>query len=211
MLVAVHVGSGLWLWAHGVDPFHAFVWSRPLGDRVAVGGRYRVLVDSGQVWRLATGALLHVDLGHLLVNVAAVVGLGRLLEPWLGPARSLGLFALGGLTGAVAAQLAGVVESDGASGAAFAWLGAAVVWGARYRRAPGFADAHTVGPVLWWMLGLNLVLSVVLPFIDLVAHLGGLSAGLLVAGLERGRLPPAVWCLGAAAFFAVCAAGWLLG
>jgi membrane associated rhomboid family serine protease len=211
VLVLVHVGSGAWLWAHGASAFEAFVWSRPLGDRVAVGGRYRVLVASGELWRLGTGALLHVDLGHLLVNVGAIVGLGRVIEPWLGPARVLGLFAAGGLGGAVAAQAAGVVASDGASGAAFAWLGAAVVLGARYRRAPGFADARAVGPVLWGMLGLNLVLSVALPFIDLAAHLGGLGVGLVVAGVERGRLPEPVWGLFGAGFFAVCAAGWLVG
>ena len=50
VLVLVHVGSGAWLWAHGASAFEAFVWSRPLGDRVAVGGRYRVLVASGELW-----------------------------------------------------------------------------------------------------------------------------------------------------------------
>ncbi len=189
LLVAVHVGSAVHqMVTHDVSWSRALLFGRDVRFRVAVGGQYRVLVESGQAWRLVTSTLLHADALHLAVNAVAIASLGRLLEPWVGALRWASWFAIGAVGGSVASQLAGVTQSDGASGGAFALLGAALVLGARLRGELEPSDARLMGPVLWGFTALNAVLSVVLPFIDAVGHLGGLAVGLLLgAGHAWGR------------------------
>ncbi|MEQ1507914.1 MAG: rhomboid family intramembrane serine protease, partial [Myxococcota bacterium] len=80
--------------------------SRSVAHRIAVGGQYRPLVGVDP-WRLCTTVLLHVDLVHLGLNVAAVWSLGALLEPRIGGLRVVAWTALAGVAVAAASQLAG--------------------------------------------------------------------------------------------------------
>lgn len=182
LLLLVHLLSGAWLLAeHELSWWDALLLDRDVGARIAVGGQYRTLVESGQSWRLFTSVFLHADALHLVVNSVAVLSLGRLLEPWVGGLRLLSWFCVGGVGASLASQLAGMTQSDGASGGAFALLGAAVVLGLRLRPKLRHAeDRRLLGPVLWGFVALNLVLSFALPFIDAVGHLGGLGIGLLL-------------------------------
>lgn len=68
-----------------------------LYDRAAIGG--------GEIWRLATGHLVHGDAGHLGWNLAALLILGGLLETTPGLGRSGLLLALLAGTAAVSAAL----------------------------------------------------------------------------------------------------------
>lgn len=219
LLALVHLGSGLTqVLAGRVGPLQAWLLSRSVQMRVAVGGQYRLRVEEGEWWRLFTSTLLHGDLLHLAVNVAALLALGRVLEPWIGGRRMLAWGAAGAVAGSVASQLAQVNQSDGASGGAFALLGAAVVLGWRASRLLDPESRRLLGPVLGGFLALNVVLSFVLPFVDAAGHLGGLAVGLLagaIAPFEPGRTEPRVlvaaewgWLV---LFLAVCALGWLGG
>lgn len=212
LLVAVHVVTALVEWGHGLATLReGLVLERDLRFRVSVGGQYHPLVAAGEVWRLWTSVLLHVDLLHLTLNGAALYALGRVLEPWVGGLRLLAWFLAGGLVGSMVAYLFEVTHSDGASGGVFALLAAAIVLGWELRdRMPG-PDRRVVGPWLWGLLLLNLVLSAVVPSIDLSAHLGGLGMGLVLAGgigLWRHRVVrwvEAAWVLG---YALTCAVGW---
>ncbi|MBX2797233.1 MAG: rhomboid family intramembrane serine protease [Myxococcales bacterium] len=184
---------------------------RPLDLRVHVGGQFSPLVWDGDVWRLATSVMLHADALHLALNAMALAALGRLLEPWLGGVRFLAWFALGGVGGSLASHWTGVVQSDGASGGAFALLGVAVVVGLRWRTYMPPEDQALMGPWLWAFLVLNLVLSFAVPVVDAVGHLGG-----LIVGLSVSVLPEAPWirrgeAVGLGVFVGACAFGWLLG
>ncbi|MBN2798886.1 MAG: rhomboid family intramembrane serine protease [Deltaproteobacteria bacterium] len=199
---AVHLLTGLIAWERGqAGLFAALVLDRSPVLRASVGGQVASLVDAGQWWRLVSSVLLHGDLGHLGVNLVSLWVLGRLLEPLLGSVRWLGWFFLGGVGASIGSHLAGVEASDGGSGGAFALLGAAAVLGWRLRDQLDEDDAWMMGPVLWGFIALNLVLSVVLPWIDATGHAVGLGVGLLLGALARrpGQVAPrgtvALWGL----------------
>jgi rhomboid protease GluP len=210
-IVAVHLVSGAaWYLAHG-GFLRSFLYARGVRQRIEAGGQYRPLVDAGETWRLWTCVLVHVDAIHLLTNALSLWVLGRILEPVVGSWRWAAWAWAGGVCGAILAHAAGHLQSDGASGAGFALLGAAVVIGIRHRGALPTVDARLLGPVLGVFLALNLILSVVLPFIDLVGHLGGLAAGVALAIVEGTRRTwlldalDATWVLACAA---ICGWGW---
>ncbi len=175
-LVGVHLITAAWLWHGGDDAWSALLGTRSVRARIALGGQYSPAIAS---WppRLFTSVLLHVDALHLLVNVTALATLGRLLEPLLGSARWLAVFALGGLGGSVASHALGVAQSDGASAGAFALLATGVVLARRWRDDLPPDDARLLGPMLAGFGVANLILSLVVPALDAAAHLGGALTG----------------------------------
>jgi membrane associated rhomboid family serine protease len=193
LVVAVHIlaavlearlgFTGLW---------DGLVFERDVRFRVSAGGQHADMIWAGDAYRLWTSVVLHADGLHLLVNGIALVALGRLMEPWVGARRLWAWFWLGGVLGSLASWGAGITMSDGASGGAFALLGAAAVIGGRMRGDLVPEDARLVGPVLWGFIALNVVLSVALPFVDGTAHLAGLLAGLLLGGLVGRKQHPAL-------------------
>ncbi len=209
-LVVVHAISALLIWEAGREPLlDALFLPRLPGARVFVGGQLAALIDAGQVWRLATSVLLHVDALHLLLNAVAIATLGRLIEPWVGGLRLWAWFAWGGVGGSLASHLAGVRQSDGASGGAFALLGAAIVLGWRWRHRLDAADRRLMGPILWGFLAVNLLASVLVPAIDAVGHLGGLLVGFAVAWIPARRWITRAEQLSVGAFALICAVGWI--
>ena len=90
-------------------------------------------------------------------------------------------------------------------------MGAGFVTGLRHRQALPEEDARVLCPVLGAFVVLNLAVSVVLPFIDLTAHAGGLAAGLVLGiwpGTRRSPVLDAVdraWVLTSVA---ICGWGW---
>ncbi len=177
----VHLAAGLRWISEGRGGFlAAFVLSRPPRLRMAAGGGWGPFIDGGATWRIWTSVLVHVDALHLGMNAVAIAVLGRMLEPLFGAWRFAAIAWAGGVAGALASHGVGNLQSDGASGAGFALMGAGLVTGLRHRRALPAEDARFLGPVLGAFIALNLALSVVLPFIDLTAHAGGLAAGVLL-------------------------------
>jgi membrane associated rhomboid family serine protease len=130
-------------------------------------------VAQGQWYRLLTAAFVHVDLAHLLFNMAALLIMGPPVEEALGPPRFLALYLLAGLGGFVCSFLFGPVlgASVGASGAIFGIFGA---WFslARARRA------DTAAIVL--LIAILLAYSFYDASIDWRAHVGGLATGVAV-------------------------------
>lgn len=210
--MAVHVASGLVGRASGLSWAAALLWPRNVHFRILVGGQYVSRVPD-EPWRLCTSVLLHVDGLHLALNVLSVLVLGNLLELRIGSARWAAWFAIGGVAGSVVSQLAGVRASDGASGGAYALLGAAVVLGLRWRSTLSPDDRTVFGPVLWGLLAVNLLLTALVPVINAAAHIGGLVAGgLLALACDRGASD--AWLRRAEAlalglFLGTCAYGWM--
>lgn len=146
-----------------------------------LGAKNNEGINEGQIWRLGTSILLHGNLIHLLINGYALWVLGRILEKLYGPRRFAIVFFLSGFGGALASYAFTVQNSVGASGAIFGLLGAAVVYGFRFKAElpPRVRRALTVGLLPWVVF--NLAIGFSWKGIDNAAHLGGLVGGGLVA------------------------------
>jgi membrane associated rhomboid family serine protease len=134
---------------------------------------YPPAVAAGQWWRLFTSGFLHFGPIHLLFNMLALWVIGRDFELVLGRTRFLAVYLSGLLGGSAAALVFGslAAQTAGASGAVFGLMGGLAVVLRRLRQPPG--------PALT-MIGINLVLSVVVPNISIWGHLGGLAVGAVV-------------------------------
>ena len=137
---------------------------------------FRPLVDSGEIWRLFTVALVHGGLTHLFFNMFSLMVLGNPIEEVLGKARFLIIFFISLLTGSLASiyltnQL---YVSVGASGAIFGLFGAFIAM--RKLISEGVRDIYII-------IGLNFVFGFVLGGVDWRAHLGGLIGGYLTTAI----------------------------
>ncbi|EGK12063.1 rhomboid protease GluP [Desmospora sp. 8437] len=137
-----------------------------------------LLID-GEWWRLVTPVFLHIGITHFLFNSFSLYLLGPQLEWLFGRWRFIALYLLTGIMGNLATVYLGEVGiSAGASGAIYGLLGV-YVYLFLFRR--GSMDPDT-GKGLLALVGINLVISILTPTINLTAHLGGLVAGFLLAG-----------------------------
>lgn len=136
---------------------------------------------------LVTHAFLHGGLVHMAMNVVVILGLGKVANGLVGPARATLLFFLAAAAGGVAFVLLGPRggEAVGASGAVFGYLG---LWQSaefRMRMRRGLP----LRPI-WGMLA-GLVLANAAMYLMLAgllaweAHLGGFLAGWVLGWLWR--------------------------
>ena len=132
------------------------------------------LVQSGEIWRLFSVALVHGGLTHLFFNMFSLLVLGNPVEAALGKARFLVIFFVSLLTGSLASVYLSSYPyvSVGASGAVFGLFGAMVVVGKRIG-----ADIRSIVVII----GLNFVFGFALGGVDWRAHLGGLIGGYIAA------------------------------
>ncbi|WP_026918069.1 rhomboid family intramembrane serine protease [Gordonia shandongensis] len=140
-----------------------------------------------EYWRLVTSGFLHWSILHLAVNMLALYLIGADLERVFGPLRYMAVYGIGLLGGsaAVMAFEGGQVVTAGASGAIYGLMGALLVVVVRIK-----APASTIITVIV----INLVISLTIPGISLLGHLGGLVFGAASAAgvlwLPTAILPP---------------------
>ncbi|GLW09792.1 rhomboid family intramembrane serine protease [Microtetraspora sp. NBRC 13810] len=134
--------------------------------------------EFGQYWRLITGAFLHAPpsdgsfgVTHILFNMWALFAVGPELERRLGHVRFTALYLLSALGGSVAVYLL-AFGGVGASGAIYGLFGALFV----VSRRLGYDPRGVL-----WLIGINVVITFVVPGISWQAHLGGLVVGGIVA------------------------------
>jgi membrane associated rhomboid family serine protease len=135
-----------------------------------------VEVRSGDWWRVFTAAFEHVGLLHLALNMLALLVFGTELERAVGRWRFLALYLVAVLGGALAIQLFAdpAVPTAGASTAIYGLLGGlGVLLLAGRQSLRGLVT----------LLVINVLISVLVPNISLVGHIGGFLGGALVTGL----------------------------
>jgi rhomboid protease GluP len=179
---------------------------------VECGGVYGPAVMlGGQWWRLVTAMFLHGGLEHLLLNMISLLIVGRMMELTFSRSAYLGIYFASGMLGFVVSLIAHPVSvSIGASGAIFGLFGAMGGYAFFHRRRLGerygsFMKEFGV------ILGLNLILGLTIPSIDMSAHMGGLLLG-LVGGYLAIQSSVALWAflLLSAAVSAWIVSGWVL-
>jgi membrane associated rhomboid family serine protease len=134
------------------------------------------LVQSGEVWRLFTVALVHGGLTHLFFNMFSLLVLGNPVEATLGKARFLIIFFVSLLTGSLSSVYLSSYPyvSVGASGAVFGLFGAFIAM--RKMIHEGVRDIYLI-------IGLNFIFGFILGGVDWRAHLGGLVGGYLTTAV----------------------------
>ena len=144
------------------------------------GGRWYPGVVDGAWWTTITSAFTHVDALHIGFNMMALYFLGPILEQALGATRFLAVYLLSALAGSTAVYWLSDPSTStlGASGAIFGLMGALLI----LARSRG-GDTR----VLMTWLGLNVVMTFMMPSISWQGHLGGLAGGLVVALFLTGR------------------------
>jgi len=146
----------------------------------AFGALVPALVVEGEWWRLVVPIFLHIGVTHFLFNSFSLYILAPQLEWLFGRWRFLLLYLVTGIAGNLATfylEFPGNI-SAGASGSIYGLFGV-YVYLFLFRK--GSMDPDT-GKGLLALVGINLLLSVMDPSINLIAHLGGLISGLLLAG-----------------------------
>ena len=155
-------------------------------DSCVAGAHWVAGATDGAPWELLTSAFMHVQVGHIALNMISLWFLGPPLEALLGRARFLLIYFVALLTGSVAVLLFANQHTPtlGASGAIFGLLGALAIVS---RHNPALFQQ-----VMIW-LALNLVFSFTVAGISWQAHVGGLIGGaivtLLIVTMKNARRP----------------------
>jgi rhomboid protease GluP len=156
---------------------------------IAMGAIVPGLVQRGELWRLITSMFLHGGWLHWAANSWALYQLGTLYEVLFGWKRFTLIYFVTGIIAGVASSMYNHGPAVGASGAIFGILGAFIF---SIRRSPVYRHQpwtrSLIGQLIFWIV-VNIVIGYSLPFIDNVAHIGGLVSGLLL-GLIPHRVPP---------------------
>lgn len=175
----------------------AFVAEIASGGSISSGGGtvtgnfalFGPLVADGEPYRLVTSAFLHAGILHIGFNMFALYILGTLLEPAIGTARFVGIYAVSILAGSFLVMVMDPNQlTVGASGGIFGLMSAAFL----IARRRGLDElASQIG----FFVVINLVFTFSVSSISVGAHIGGLAGGalaaLLVNQLERSRVPNA--------------------
>jgi membrane associated rhomboid family serine protease len=156
-------------------------------------------------WRMITSGFLHANVLHIFLNMYMLWILGPELERTLGKGRFLALYLLSIVGGSMLVVAFSAAPDDiarllragettqtvGASGAIFGLFGGAYM----YYRARG---EHMMTSYLGPTILINLAFTLLIPFISIGGHLGGLLAGGIAgvlygwAARKRMKAPPQI-------------------
>lgn len=144
------------------------------------------LIAQGEWWRLFSPVLVHAGALHVGMNMLVLYIYGQNVEQVFGTVRFVAIYIVSALTGsAFSYGFGGMQASVGASGAVFGVIGALLVY-LYNRRSSQFIAQHLRG--ILGFLALNAVLGLMIPNIDIMAHLGGLVGGMVIGlGFDRTR------------------------
>lgn len=153
----------------------------PTDLAVRLGANYGPLTLSDQWWRLFTCMFLHFGVIHLFMNMWCLLFLGSLAERLMGRAAFLVLYVATGLFGSLLSVAVHPQEvAAGASGAVFGITGGLITYLALRKSPLNVARAKNQLSRLGIFVGINFFWSLG-PGIDMMAHVGGLVSGLIIA------------------------------
>jgi len=143
----------------------------------AIFGPYTVM--DGQWWRLGSAMFLHGGMTHLLMNMVSLYLIGRGVEAYFDTKSYLIIYIFSGLLGSmVSLYMHPESVGVGASGAIFGVFGGLAGFFLAHRDK---IENHTKAFMKDFaiIIGINLVIGLSIPSVDMSAHIGGLVVGLL--------------------------------
>ncbi len=153
------------------------------GVLFSMGAMFVPAISSPLDWyRFVAPMFLHVDLMHLLFNMAALYSVGVLLERVLGHGNFLLLYVIGGITGNALTYVtdfytASYVLSAGASTSVFGLFVAAALLGVLSKKNRHVLRNYSKGMLS--IIAINIVYTLLMPSVSLSGHLGGAIGGLI--------------------------------
>lgn len=141
------------------------------------GGLYLPKVRDGEVWRLISHLFVHTSVMHVLNNMVALWILGLLVEGAFGTGWFASVYFVTGLVSAIVSMLwHPAIVSAGASGCIFGVAGfGLVLLVLKWKRFS--VQRPMLLKIAGLYLGLNIVFGLIMPDVDLTAHLSGLACG----------------------------------
>lgn len=164
-----------------------------------MGAMYAPAILSPADWyRFITPMFLHVDLMHLLFNMAALYSAGVLLERFLGRWNFLLLYFITGISGNVLSYITDIMTgayyvSAGASTSIFGLFVAMALLGILAKRNRAILRQYSKGMLA--VIGVNIVYTLLMPSVSVSGHLGGALGGLIgmfIIPSKNLRVPVAV-------------------
>jgi rhomboid protease GluP len=175
VMIGVHLAFAVW---SAVSGFPANALKMEYGAFVRIPD-YDIVPE---YWRYVSSVFLHADFAHLLFNAFAVFVFAPPLERALGAMRYAVLFLFSGIMGNIVTMLL-YPEPElfglGASGSVYGVFGAYLFYMLFRRRAMDPGSQKT----LQTLLIVGIIYSIVIPQVNLYAHLGGLVGGLVLNAL----------------------------
>jgi rhomboid protease GluP len=150
------------------------------------------LFEGGEIWRLVTYGLLHMNAGHLLLNLCFVVYTSWNLERALGRVNVLLLYFGAVISGGLlSVWMVPDRSSLGASGGAFGLIAASIALGWKRWDDLPLRARKSFGWALVPYAALSLISGIQSEGVDNWCHLGGLLGGLLMMTVLDADLQPA--------------------
>jgi rhomboid protease GluP len=149
---------------------------------IRFGALEPLLVSYGEWWRLVVPIFIHIGLFHFLFNSFALYLFGPQLEWLFGRISFLFLYLFSGFVGNLMTYWYMILfgqtgVSAGASGSIYGLMGVYLYLIIRRAIEP------EVSKGLLAMIGISVLISILDPRINLIAHLGGLVTGFLLTGI----------------------------
>jgi len=141
-------------------------------------------VQSGEFYRLLTAMFLHANSIHLFFNMYVLYTIGPEIEKYYGKFKFFIIYIVSGIFGSLFSCLFTDAYSIGASGAIFGLFGSLLYFGYNYRAT---LDGYLRGQIIP-LIFINILIGLIVPGIDLAAHIGGLIGGTFISvalGLKR--------------------------
>ncbi len=163
---------------------------KTLVDLGALYGPYVVL--KGEWWRLVSAMFLHGGMTHILMNMVSLYIIGRGMELYFSKAAYISIYLFSGLIGGMVSLYMHPESVDiGASGAIFGVFGALAGFFLAHRQQIASGGKEIMKDFMV-ILGLNLVMGLSIPSIDMSAHVGGLiigfTGGFIVSKYPKGLM-----------------------
>ncbi|MFO3717665.1 rhomboid family intramembrane serine protease [Anaerococcus sp. ENR1011] len=156
--------------------------SQNIGNLVKFGAVVKQRIAYGEWWRLFTASFIHIGFMHILFNMYFLYQIGPIFERLYGSRNFLIIYLLAGIMGNLLSFAFGnpSTVSAGASTSLYGLFGLALGIMLNYR---GDSMLSSFGASFLSVIAINIIYSLLSPSVGMLGHLGGLLAGVILAGV----------------------------